>query len=131
MIIWLLWSTLYILAVFVTARVLAQKAIHREEACVASATTVCTYVCRSLFCVHGHYLPVLTAVVPPLVWLYWLSGVIVKLPELGANRELRRLNAKHELELTKARHAAELAQVRASENEAIDRQLMQAGHTNL
>ena len=129
MIIWLLWSTLYILTVFVTARVLAQKAIHREEACVASATTTaCTDVCRSIFCSHGHYLPVLTAVVPPLVWLYWLSGAIVKLPGLGANRELRRLNAKHELELTKARHAAELAQVRASENEAIDRQLMQAGY---
>ncbi len=131
MIIWLLWSTLYILAVLVTGRVLAFQSLQKEEACVASATALCTDVCRSIFCSHGHYLPVLTAVVPPLVWLYWLSGVIVKLPGLGANRELHRLNAKHELELAKARHAAELAQVRANENEAIDRQLMQAGYTNL
>ena len=113
----IVFASLYLLAVFVTGRVLGRKAVQREEACVADKNTKCVSVCKSLGCIHGHYLPVLACLIPPLPWLYWLSGYIIDLPRYVAahrnNKELAALRHKHAMQEEQERHDLVMARIAA------------------
>lgn len=122
-------ASLYLFCIFVTLRRLETDARSREEACVASDKKgSCDHYCGRIFrCVHKHRLPVLSCVVFPVVWIYWLSALF-DFDEKRERRHRKNLQTeRHNTELAKER--ALCAQHRADEAEQVARELSTFGLT--